>query len=166
MPMTREEFEAAFRRAESNYQKVMELMNTDSPFIEALPEKIQALSKKMRQMVAEIDRCKVGPEATQRVLLFKDLVRGFDALYTHTLTFFEETAPLWVHNKELVELYGKHSQPGSHRPTTQQGATEWVTQLNETATALLENYRQLHARIITLRQQYNQLMQQAQPYLN
>ena len=117
-------------------------------------------------MIAELANCKTGPEAMQRVLLFKDLVTGFDTLYANLLTFFDETTPLWVHNKELLELYAKHSQPGNHLPTTQQGASEWVTQLNETTTVLLSNYRQLNARIVPLRQSYNRLMQQAQPYLN
>ena len=164
--MTREELDAAYELAQSNYQQAIELMNADAPFMKALPERIQAIGKKMRQMVAEIDYCKSRPEATQRVLLLKDLVRGFDALSAELRNFFDETPQLWMRNKELMDTYNKHSHPGSNVPHTQQGASEWATQLHETATALLENYRELNARIAPLRQHYNQLMQQAQPYLN
>lgn len=164
--MTSEEFEAAYQRAQSNYQKAIELMNSDSPFMKALPEKLDSTKQKLKNRASEISVCKVGAEGMQRVMLYRDFITRLSALNTAFANYFQESPGLWKRFNELLDIYGKLCTVNEHFPTTAITAIEWVTQLEETSMKLLQSYREINNRIVPLRQQYHQLMQQAQPYLN
>ncbi len=164
--MTSEEFEAAYQRAQSNYQKAIELMNSDSPFMKALPGNLDSSKQKMKNLANEISVCKVGAQGVQRIMLYKDFIARFNTLNTGIANYFQESSGLWKRFQELLDVYSKHCTLNEHFPTNAVGAKEWVTQLEETSVELLQSYREINNRIAPLRQQYHQLMQQAQPYLN
>jgi hypothetical protein len=164
--MTREELDAAYELAQSNYQQAIELMNADELFMKALPDKLDVLINKGKALHKEATSCRSVSASRQRLAQLSILLDRISEFNAGARAFIEESFELRVRSKELIAKYNTHSGQRKSNLTTGSYASEWVTQLNETATALLETTRQFNSRLAQIRQHYNLVVQQAQPYLN
>ena len=164
--MNKEEFDKAYQRAKGQYVQAMDLMAKDAPFMENLPERINTLLAKIKSLIEDAAKSKTGYELVGKIEELKDIVVCLAVLDKQVMGFFEETTEDWKHLSVLMKTYTEHSFPGENLPKSKDGATEWVTQLEETAAELLRTYTSLNKRIIPIRQEFNSLMMATHPYLN